>query len=259
MCGALEALSVSVIGVIPARYASSRFPGKPLALIAGRPMIQWVYEQAQKAPSFEAVIVATDDERIREAVEAFGGQVMMTSPHHASGTDRVWEVAQQHPNAQYVFNIQGDEPLMNPDYLEEAIQFLKFHHDHADIITLKVPLGDVTEREDPNVVKVVTSHNGKALYFSRAPIPFARDAADGELQQAHSFRHIGVYGFTRQALEQFVGLPMSPLEQIEKLEQLRAMEAGMQIYAITVPQAPLGVDTPEDLEKVQAALERQQV
>lgn len=220
-------------------------------------MIQWVYDRARQVANFDAVIVATDDERIREAVEAFGGSVRMTGSHHVSGTDRVWEVAQAWPDAAIIFNIQGDEPLMNPHYLEEATRFLKAHHEEVDIVTLKAPIQSLPELEDPNVVKVVTSERDQALYFSRAPIPFVRDAASDIERLSHAYRHIGVYGFQRPALERFVSLPVSPLEASEKLEQLRALEAGMRISALSVSKAPLGVDTPEDLAAVQALINQE--
>lgn len=248
---------MTVLAVIPARYASTRFPGKPLALISGKPMIQWVYERAREVPGFETVVVATDDERIYRAVLRFGGLAEMTDPAHRSGTDRVWEVASRHPEALYIFNIQGDEPLLNPRYLEEAVQFLKSHDEAVDIVTLKAPIQSLLEIEDPNVVKVVTTESNQALYFSRAPVPFARNSEEPAINRMKSsFRHIGIYGFPRQALERFVQLPVSPLETLEKLEQLRALEAGMRIYAIPVPEASVGVDTPEDLAVAQALIAR---
>jgi len=228
-----------------------RFPGKPLALIAGKPMIQWVYGRVRKAQGFDEVIVATDSQEIAAVVAGFGGRVEMTRPDHPSGTDRVWEVAEKMPEATYIFNVQGDEPLIDPLYLEEACAVLQNHHGSIDIITLKAPIRDVGEFEDPHIVKVVTTQDGKALYFSRSPIPYGRDAVQSENVQAQSFRHIGVYGFTRDALQKFISLPISPLETLEKLEQLRALEAGMYIHALTVPQAPIGVDTPEDLQRIQ--------
>lgn len=254
-----ESESVSTLAIIPARYASSRFPGKPLALIAGKPMIQWVVEQASRVPSFDRVIVATDDERIVDAVQAFGGHVAMTSPDHASGTDRIWEVARQYPDAAYVFNVQGDEPLINPLYLEEAASVLTRHHKEADMVTLKAPIHSLADYEDPNVVKVVTTQDGRALYFSRSPIPADRDKRDILSRLAHSYRHVGIYGFRRSALERFVQLPVSPLETLEKLEQLRALEAGMTIYVLPIPEVPFGVDTPADLAAVEARLSQQSI
>ncbi len=250
---------LSVLAVIPARFASSRFPGKPLADIAGKPMIQRVVEQAKKVPGFTDVIVATDDDRIADVVQSFGGCVEMTRPDHPSGTDRVWEVAQKYENHDYIFNIQGDEPLINPLYLEEAVTFLKFHHGDVDIVTLKVKLRRADEIEDNNVVKVVTAENGKALYFSRAPIPHVRDTADLEADPMPYYKHIGVYGFKRQALQNFVSLPVSPLERLEKLEQLRALEAGYTIVALPVQEAPIGVDTPEDLNRINQIFATQQL
>lgn len=246
---------MSVIAVIPARYGSSRFPGKPLALIQGKPMIQWVYERVRRVTSFDDVIVATDDTRIYDTVKGFGGWVEMTAVDHPSGTDRVWEVVEPKFDAEYVFNIQGDEPLLNPLYLEDAIRQLKGHHGHVDIVTLKAPIHKWDDVMDPNVVKVVTNHKGHALYFSRAPIPFGRDEQAGsETWTEHVYRHVGLYGYTRAAIERFVGLSPSPLEQLEKLEQLRALEAGMTILALNIPEAPIGVDTPEDLARLETTL-----
>lgn len=219
-------------------------------------MIQWVYERVSQAQGFDKIIVATDSPEIMEAVTEFGGAVKLTSPDHPSGTDRVWEVAAGEADAEYIFNIQGDEPLMNPMYLEEALGFLKNHHESVDIITLMAPVQTVREREDPNVVKVVTAQHHQALYFSRAAIPFVRDAQSPADKLRGCQRHIGVYGFRRDVLERFVQLPVSPLEQLEKLEQLRALEAGMRIYAISVPEVPIGVDTPADLALAEAKIQQ---
>ena len=217
---------MSVLAVIPARYASSRFPGKPLTLISGKPMIQWVVEQAKKVPSFDEVIVATDDPRILQAVLDFDGKACLTSTDHQSGTDRCWEVAQQYPDALYVFNIQGDEPLINPNHLEEAVQTLKNHTNWVDIITMKTPIDDRREFEDTNIVKVVTRENQQALYFSRSPIPMDRDQCG---ESGFGYRHIGVYGFQRHALEKFVQLPISKLEQREKIGAITCLRGR---YAI---------------------------
>ncbi len=225
-----------------------------MALIHGKPMIQWVYERASQVSAFEAVIVATDDDRILSAVNAFGGRAVMTGSHHASGTDRVWEVAQGLPNASLIFNVQGDEPLLDPHCLEDAVRRFSGHHEHVDMVTLMAPIQSMGEFQDPNVVKVVVNQQGEALYFSRAPIPFVRQLGANAQSYQHAFRHIGVYGFRRQALERFVQLPVSPLENLEKLEQLRALEAGMRIWVHPIEKAPIGVDTPEDLVVVQDLL-----
>ncbi len=226
-----------------------------MALLSGKPMVQWVYERVSQANGFDEVIVATDHPDIFDTVKAFGGAVEMTAEHHPSGTDRVWEVAKTRKNAQFIFNVQGDEPLVNPHYLDEAIMGLTLHHENADIITLMAPIHDVAEIENPSVVKVVTSGSNEALYFSRAAIPYARPPVEVEARMNHSFRHIGIYGFRRSALEKFVQLPVSPLEALEKLEQLRALEAGMRIVVLSVPEAPIGVDTPADLSKIQATID----
>jgi 3-deoxy-manno-octulosonate cytidylyltransferase (CMP-KDO synthetase) len=223
-------------------------------------MIQWVYERVKSASCFDKVIVATDDHRIEQCVKDFGGEVEMTRSDHASGSDRVWEVAEKYPQAVYVFNIQGDEPLINPLFLEEAVGFIKNHHEKVDIVTLKSPLHDLHEFEDPNIVKVVSAEDGRALYFSRAPIPYRREPETSESKTSREapqwgYRHVGIYGFKRSSLQQFVQLPVSPLEMSEKLEQLRAMEAGLKLYCLTIPEAPIGVDTPADLLTIQKLLE----
>lgn len=247
---------LTAIAIIPARYGASRFPGKPLALLAGKPMIQWVYERACAAGCFNAVIVATDDARIADVVKGFGGIAQMTGEHHPSGTDRVWEAAQAYPDADIIFNIQGDEPLLDPLCLEEACRALSSDHEHTDIITLCAPIHDTAELSDPNTVKVALAADGRALYFSRAGIPHCRDVNNETLEERLTLakRHIGIYGFRRNSLARFVSLSVSPLEQCEKLEQLRALEAGMTIRAITVKKTPQGVDTPEDLVKAERIL-----
>ncbi len=210
-------------------------------------MIQWVVERVRQVRGFTRVVVATDHPEIERAVLAAGGEVMITRPEHPSGTDRVWEVAQADECAEFIFNIQGDEPLINPHYLEDAIAFLKNHHEIADIVTLKAPVHTSDEIEDPNVVKVVTTADNQALYFSRAPIPYVRQPGDAASRMAHTYKHVGIYGFKRSALSRFVQLPVSPLENLEKLEQLRALEAGMTIYALPVPEAPRGGWIPRPL------------
>jgi len=235
---------LKTLAVIPARYLSTRFPGKPLALIANKPMIQWVYERVSQVRTFDEVIVATDSPDIVAVITGIGGKASLTHSDHLSGTDRVWEIAEKIPEAPYVFNVQGDEPMIDPLHLEEASRLLENHHDSIDIVTLKAPIVSVEAFKDPNVVKVVTDTKGKALYFSRSPIPHG----------GVGYRHIGVYGYRREALSRFVSLPVSPLETTEKLEQLRALEAGMHLHVMEVEKAPIGVDTPEDLQHVQALL-----
>lgn len=235
-----------ILAVIPARYASTRFPGKPLIDIQGKPMIQHVWERVSQLPAIERVIIATDDTRIQQAAERFGAETCMTKPDHPSGTDRVWEVAAGLPEYHWILNVQGDEPFIDPAHLEAAISAIQ-RHPHADIITLVTPLQDIKAWQDPNIVKAVISGNEQALYFSRAAIPFHRDEPG---LPAHSFRHIGLYLYRRSSLEQFTHFPPSTLELTEKLEQLRALESGMVIATTLVNKAPIGVDTPQDLVRL---------
>ena len=235
-----------ILAVIPARYASTRFPGKPLVDIGGKPMIQHVWERVGKVSAIDKVIIATDDSRIQEAANLFGAESFMTSPDHPSGTDRIWEVAAQLPDYNWILNVQGDEPLIDPTHLDAAISTIQCHP-QADIITLVTPLTDVESWQDPNIVKAVIAENGQALYFSRAAIPYHRDEPG---LPAHVFRHIGLYLYRRSSLEQFTQLPPSTLELTEKLEQLRALEAGMTIATTLVNKAPIGVDTPQDLVRL---------
>jgi 3-deoxy-manno-octulosonate cytidylyltransferase (CMP-KDO synthetase) len=243
--------------IIPARFASTRLPGKPLALIAGRPLIQWVWQRAMESGA-ASVLLATDDERIRAAAATFGAECLMTSAHHTSGTDRIAEVARLKGFSpdQIVVNLQGDEPAMPPDVILKVAQGLR---DSAlsDIATAVAPIGSLREFLDPNCVKAVRAASGRALYFSRAPVPWPRDSVvDREpLAFAGAWRHIGVYAYRVRSLLQFAGWPPTPLETAEKLEQLRALEHGMHIHLVTLAHAPpAGVDTPEDLERARAAL-----
>jgi 3-deoxy-manno-octulosonate cytidylyltransferase (CMP-KDO synthetase) len=226
--------------VIPARYQSTRFPGKPLALLGGKPMIQHVRERCLQSGAFERVLVATDDERIADAVRGFGGEVVLTSPDCPSGTDRVAEVARQLGDAEVLINVQGDEPLISPDALRELAG--AFADPSVEMATLIRPLA-AEERSNPNVVKVVLSLNGDALYFSRADIPFDREGAGG----APRWAHLGLYGYRRAVLLRLAGLSPSPLERMESLEQLRALEHGIRIRCRFTSHVSVGVDTPEDL------------
>jgi 3-deoxy-manno-octulosonate cytidylyltransferase (CMP-KDO synthetase) len=254
------------IVVIPARYESTRFPGKALALIAGRPMIEHVYQRAARARGIARVLVATDDDRIARAVERFGGEALMTSTSHRTGTDRLAEVAAR-VECDVVVNVQGDEPLVEPTMIEQAIA--PFREDPAlQMTSLRARIADVAELADPNVVKVVVDRHDYALYFSRAPIPFARDpAAVGPHSSAADtaptevgpycggpWRHVGLYAYRRSFLPTFAALPPSPLEQTERLEQLRALEHGIRIKVVETPHFSIGVDTPADLAKVDALL-----
>jgi len=234
--------------VIPARYGSSRFPGKPLADLGGRPMIQHVYERARRAQRLQRVIVATDDERIAAAVRAFGGEVQMTRADHPSGSDRVGEVAARLP-AGIIVNIQGDEPFIAPEAIDLAVQTLQ-RHPEAGVATLVRRCRSAAELISPNTAKVVLDANGRALYFSRSVIPFLRDEQNPERQlQAHDyFLHIGLYVYRKPFLLQFLHWPPGRLEQAERLEQLRILERGHTIVCAETEYDGLCVDTPEDLE-----------
>ena len=235
------------IGIIPARYASTRFPGKPLAMIGGKTMIERVYEQAQKA--LDTVVVATDDTRIYKAVESFAGNVVMTSAEHRSGTDRCWEAYLKYgEKADVVINIQGDEPFINPEQIEAVKACFP-----TDIATLVKPYSatdDIEELLNPNNVKaVVSSVTGCALYFSRNVVPFLRGVPQSEwLQKQQYYKHIGLYAYRVDVLEQITLLPQSPLEKAESLEQLRWLENGYQIKVATTDYETIGIDTPADLE-----------
>lgn len=241
------------LGVIPARHGSTRFPGKPLAPILGRPMVQWVHERASRAIELDEVVVATDDERVAACVRGFGGRVVMTSPDHASGTDRVAEVARGIEAASYV-NIQGDEPLIDPDAIDIAVRAL-LADDSADWSTLAAPLLAAGELADPSVVKVVTDERGRALYFSRAPIPWDRSrGGEGGAPPRLGRRHVGLYALRRKALADFTAWGPSPLELCESLEQLRALEHGARIVVAEIPGITLAVDHPRDVPAVEARL-----
>ncbi|MBI4659628.1 MAG: 3-deoxy-manno-octulosonate cytidylyltransferase [Verrucomicrobia bacterium] len=250
----VKLLAAQVIGVIPARYASTRFPGKPLALIAGKPLIQHVVERCQQASSLSEVIVATDDPRIREVARRFC-RVEMTSPNHPSGSDRVAEVANRRAcNA--VVNIQGDEPLIEPAVIDAVVAALN----QAEMSTAATQIRDRKELDNSNVVKVIVNSSGRALYFSRRTIPYVRDAASRSLEEqlaAFPFlKHLGIYGYRRETLLRLVQWPVSPLEQAEKLEQLRALENGIAIAVAQVDYDGVGVDVPDDVERVEALLKR---
>jgi 3-deoxy-manno-octulosonate cytidylyltransferase (CMP-KDO synthetase) len=236
------------VGIIPARLAATRLPNKPLLDIAGKPMIQWVYERAQAASLLDEVMVATPDEEIVQAVEAFGGKAVMTSPAHRSGTDRLAEVART-LDADVIVNIQGDEPLLD----SRAIDLLaRTMLDSPDVPmgSLMCPLADEHEENDPAVVKVVTDGEGMALYFSRARIPYPRDP-----DAAQARKHIGIYAYRRDFLIAYSGMEPTPLERAESLEQLRALENGFRIKMVETDFSPTSVDTPEDLDKVRKILE----
>jgi 3-deoxy-manno-octulosonate cytidylyltransferase (CMP-KDO synthetase) len=244
------------LGIIPARYASTRFPGKPLVLLGQKPMIQWVYEGASTL--FEHLLVATDDDRIHAAVAAFGGKAVMTSPDHRSGTERCAEAAMIYEKESglkftHVVNIQGDEPLIQSRQLQTLKDCILVPD--TSIATLIKPLEHAGDLENPNVVKVVVDLGFRALYFSRAAIPMVRDGGpDQDPESPGCYTHIGLYAFRREVLEQVVNLPPTPLEQAESLEQLRWMEHGIRIRTAVTSLPSLGVDTPEDLEKIRKGM-----
>jgi len=235
------------VGIIPARLAATRLPNKPLLDIAGKPMIQWVYERASRAALLNDVIVATPDEEIRRCVESFGGKAIMTSHEHSSGTDRLAEVARS-LDADVVLNIQGDEPLVEPDAIDALVRAMIEVPD-VPMGSLMCPLANRQEEEDSAVVKVVTDRQGFALYFSRARIPYPRDP-----EAASARKHIGIYAYRRHFLIAFSRLEPTPLEKAESLEQLRALENGYRIKMVETSSSPVSVDTPEDLERVRKIL-----
>jgi 3-deoxy-manno-octulosonate cytidylyltransferase (CMP-KDO synthetase) len=243
--------------VIPARLAASRLPGKPLLMIGDRPLIQWVW-QCARASGAASVTVATDDVRILDSATAFGADCLMTSPRHASGTDRIAEVARAKGFAadEVVVNLQGDEPMMPPAVINEVAESLRTRP-HIDIATAVAPILTLAEFLDPSCVKALRALDGQALYFSRAPVPWLRDATtqDGPTRFAGAWRHVGIYAYRVRSLLQFASWPPTPLEECEKLEQLRALEHGMRIHLTVLSEAPpAGVDTPADLERVRAGL-----
>jgi 3-deoxy-manno-octulosonate cytidylyltransferase (CMP-KDO synthetase) len=242
--------STYILGVLPARWGSTRFPGKPLHLIAGKPLIQHVWERCQECSKLDQVIVATDDERIKDAVLAFGGQVAMTSPDHPTGTDRIAETAQAVPQATHILNIQGDEPLIDPALIDELAAAMAA--DPAlDMATAANPLDPSDPAvHDPNVVKVVTALDGRALYFSRSPLPHFRNPVPG----LPVLRHKGIYAYKRSFLERFITWTPSPLEIAESLEQLRALENGASIKVLLTTDTSPGVDTPEQAREIERML-----
>ena len=236
------------VGIIPARWASSRFPGKPLHLIAGRPLLQHVWEQCRRARALDSVIIATDDMRIAEAAFAWGAEVSLTSPDHASGTDRIAEVAKKLRGVSHIINIQGDEPLVEAALLNRLAR--KMQRDpQIEMNTAVHPFSDPADARSPHQVKAVLDRKGRALYFSRHAIPYPRDPG----VPVQYFRHQGIYGYRRDLLLRFVGWQPSPLEKAEALEQLRALENGVNIHVVVTQSGSPGVDTPEDA----AAIERQ--
>lgn len=242
--------AIRIIGILPARWASTRFPGKPLHLIGGKPLIQHVWERCQLCVNLDEIVVATDDIRISEAVAAFGGKAIMTSVDHPTGTDRIAEAARALPQATHIVNIQGDEPLIDPALIDELAATMAADPS-LDMATAANPLDPKDPAvADPNVVKVVTALDGKALYFSRSPLPFFRVAVEG----LPVFRHKGIYAYSRGFLEKFVTWPPSPLESAESLEQLRALENGASIKVLITDDTSPGVDTPEQALEIERLL-----
>ncbi len=237
--------------VIPARYESTRLPGKPLLEIAGRPLVEHVYRRASLVEGVERVLVATDDERVARVVSGFGGTAVLTSPTHASGTDRLAEVAAG-LDCDLVVNVQGDEPLIEPAMIQDAIAAVAADPT-VPMSTIRRPIEDETEFLSPHVVKVVVDRDGDALYFSRSPIPHDRDEG-GRLRVGAAFKHIGLYVYRRECLLRLARLEATPLERLERLEQLRALEHGIRIKTVETRFDSIGVDTPEDLARVRALL-----
>ena len=228
--------------IIPARYGSSRLEGKPLLEVNGKPIIQWVYETAKSVETCDEVIVATDDERIYNAVKNFDGNVEMTSTEHKCGSDRIKEVADRHTDFEYIINLQGDEPMIKKEHIEAVIDGVKNHN--ADISTLIRPIENKDEVDKPSLVKCVIDNNGYALYFSRSKIPFERNTNPSPF-----YGHIGIYGYTRDALTLMTTSQQTSLEIAESLEQLRALQMGMKIKTSIVKEKPVGIDTLEDYEQ----------
>jgi len=242
---------MKVAAFIPARYASTRLPGKPLADIHGKTLVERVYERARGCALIDTIIVATDDERIFRTVKGFGGEAVMTSSNHRSGADRIAEAALKIPEAGIIVNIQGDEPLISPEAVDSAIRPL-LEDPGVDISTLKTAITDEAEFLDPHAVKVVTDSRGRALYFSRSPIPYFSGAFDD--RKTRPFKHIGLYVYRRDFILNFSSLGHSPLEDLESLEQLRALEHGHVIQVVETEYNPVSVDTPEDLTRVREIL-----
>ena len=241
---------MKVLCVIPARYASTRLPGKPLSMIAGKPMIQHVYERACQAQLPNEVVVATDNELVEKAVLDFGGKAVMTSPDHPSGTDRLAEVALMYPDVDVIVNVQGDEPMIPPEVIHRLAEAFNGDAD-LNMATMKVVM-DEEDYENPAAVKVVTDQQGYALYFSRSLMPYPRNKPEG----FKVFKHVGIYAYRRNFLLKYAALAPTPLEKAESLEQLRALENGYKIKVLESDFQGIGVDTPEDLAAVNALFEK---
>ena len=245
---------MNTLAVIPARYGSTRLPGKALISLGGKPMIQRVWERVRQASSVSEVVVATDDERIRSVVQAFGGEAVMTRADHRSGTERVAEVAVVRSEAEIIVNVQGDEPLIEPAAIDAAVEAIR-EDAEVNIATLAVPISNPAGIMDPNVVKAVLDFDGNTLYFSRAPIPWVRDR--GGPVHARHLKHLGLYAFRRAALLDFPTFPHGDLERIEQLEQLRWLENGYRIRVAETEHDSVSVDIPEDVVRVEQLLAQQ--
>jgi len=247
-----SAVVPKILAVVPARYASTRFPGKIIAPLAGKPLVVHTYERALRAKLVSEAVIATDDAKVIEAVAPFGVRAVMTRADHACGTDRIAEVA-QNSDAPIIVNVQGDEPLIDPKTIDAAIQPLL---DHPDIVmsTARRLIIELSHIQDPNVVKVVCDQHGLAMYFSRLPIPYIRDAADRAAAPPCHWQHLGLYVYRRDFLLQYARMPQTPLEKLEKLEQMRVLENGYKIAVIDTEYEAIGVDVPKDLERVRAIM-----
>lgn len=239
-----------IAGIIPARYASTRFPGKALADVGGKSMIQRVYEQAAKSPALSVLVVATDDQRIYDHVAAFGGKVVMTAHHHPSGTDRCYDaLLQLDPAIKYVINIQGDEPFIDPEQVNELAAVLQ--DGSTELATQMIPVATHEELFDKGEVKIVLNDRQEALYFSRMVIPFIKGVEEADWHNHHTYyRHVGMYAYRRDILERITALPVSPLEKAESLEQLRWLEHGFRIKCVPTKYESHCIDTPEDLQRM---------
>src|SRR5947199_898547 len=240
------------VGVIPARWSSTRFPGKPLHVIAGKSLLRHVWERSRRAKNLDLVIIATDDMRIAESAFNWGAEIALTSPNHRSGTDRVAEVARHAKDFAFVVNIQGDEPLIDPRLIDQLVKKLR-SHSSIDIVTAAHPFADPAEAKSPHQNKVVLDQNNCALYFSRSLIPYP-----AKRSRVRHLRHQGIYGFRRNALLQFVRWKSTPLERAESLEQLRALENGVKIHVLITKHGSPGVDTPADAKALEQKLARAQ-
>lgn len=239
---------MKILAVIPSRIGSTRLPEKPLLLLNGKPLVQHVYEGASRSKKIDRLVVATDSKKIFDCVAGFGGNVMMTSPAHATGSDRIWEAAEAHPDHELILNIQGDEPFVNERVIDELIR--PFLSDPACLMsTLRKKIATPDEKNNPNIVKVVCDRQGRALYFSRAALPYDRDGKNPVLH-----RHIGLYGYRRDFLDRYRHLKQTPLELAESLEQLRVLENGVAIHVVETSEETVDVNAPEDLARAEAVL-----